>query len=63
MVTKRKPLMQSKKKTKKYIDIKMKYIVKNNFVLREIPTIIHGLNLVPTQGELRDLIAEVDLLL
>lgn len=26
---------------------------------REVPTIIHSLNLVPTQGEMRDLITEV----
>ena len=27
--------------------------------LREIPTIIHSLNLVPTQGEMHDLLTEV----
>lgn len=34
---------------------------KINIICRDIPTIIHGLNLVPTQGELRDLVAEVSI--
>ena len=29
-------------------------------LFREIPTIIHSLNLVPTQGEMHDIISEME---